>query len=189
MPARYTVLRTPYAQITQRQFKPIWDSMVRGVNAALVNATARGPEFRRWFGGYAARRDIVLTKLNRFTTFLNGPNSVIIQPRAFDPTATDYAHTYQLAHSATGQWIVYLGPSFNSTPSVWTTTNMAHPGIAGNQVITIAHELSHAILGANKPARFYEEFYEEEAQELADRDPEYAAWNADNYGFFIEACS
>jgi hypothetical protein len=188
MPARYTLLPTAHALVTQQQFKPIWSGMVRGVNAALTNATARGPEFRHWFGGYAARRDIVLAKMTRFVTFLTSPNTVIIQPRIFDPTATDYGHTYQLPHSTTGQWIVYLGPSFNNQPSVWTAANMANPGVQGNQVITIAHEMSHAILGTNKPDRFYDEHYEAAALALAGDDPEYAAWNADNYGFFIEAC-
>ena len=189
MPARYTVLNVKNALITRAQMKPIWASMVRGVNAALANATARGPEYRRWFGGYAARGDIVVPKLTQFVTFLNGSNSVIIQPRVFTPTATDYAHTYQMAHSVTGQWIVYLGPSFNFAPSPWTLANMANPSVQGNQVITLAHELSHALLDTNKPARFYDEHYEDNAELLAGVDPEYAAWNADNYGFFIEACT
>ena len=189
MPARFSVLPVKNAQITQAQMRPIWNSMVIGVNAALGNVTNRGAPYRRWFGGYAARRDIVLSKLTRFVSFLNGNNLVIIQPRAFDPTATDYAHTYQMPHSNIGQWIIYLGPSFNQMPSRWTLDNMRRRGLQGNQVITIAHELSHAILDTNKPARFYNEHYEAEAEALAGSDPEYAAWNADNYGFFIEACS
>lgn len=188
MPARFIVLRTPHAQITPQQFKPVWAGMVQGVNAALASVTARGPAYRQWFGGLAARRDIVLPKMTRLVNFLNSANTVTVQPRAFNPVANSYGHTYQLPHGTVGQWFIYIGPAFSVGPSAWATANMAQATVLRHQVSTIAHELSHAILGTNKPARFYDEHYEADAITLAGDDPEYAAWNASNYGFFVEAC-
>jgi len=60
----------------------------------------------------------------------------------------------------------------------------------GVQIIALAHEISHLVLGTNRKSPcFSTEKYAHEAMFLRDKNPLYALNNADNYGYCVEMCS
>jgi len=120
----------------------------------------------------------VLGAMNEFLT--NTSNTVTVKLKGEHAEAGDYAYVFpDLGRSRTGQWFIYLGPQFDSTPA-------QNSGIRDIRLLTMAHELSHHF-GTNSADGYKTEHYDADALQLPATNPVYASNNADNYGYFIDA--
>jgi hypothetical protein len=181
--------------MNQRQLQYANKVLVNGINVAYKQAKAGGPAFNRWFGGMLAPRAIIRENMHRMKTFANGTATLTFILKTVSPSEA-YAWS-QGGRSIYGQYILNVGSDFGNTHSDVVLVN----NHAGGEIIRlVAHELCHLVFGANihppAPAAYSGpnpkggEWYGSDALDLVmNVDQTWAAWNAENYAFFIEACS
>lgn len=194
MAARYQFSNPRDIMPYKRLMDIAWKSVVKGIAQAPARAIATNPDFVRWFGSGPAQA-LARTKLTQFADSFNRIHLLTITRRSMRADADEYAHVYTGGRAPTTASFIYLGPQFDTEPSAWCTTTLTNYSKPRNQVETLAHELSHLIILTNSGS-YRNEYYEDHAWNLAlgtesicATKPDYAAYNADNYGFFIEACS
>ena len=194
MTVRFSVLpeANPAWAADKKTIQDTGAKMITAVHTALGRINAAGfatdAQFQRCFcaaaqaGQANAVRTTVRTILSAMDNFLsNTSNTVTIKTKAVRAEAGDYAYVYpDLGRVGdVGQWFIYLGPQFNSTP-------LPGSGVRDVRLLTLAHELSHHF-GTNAVTPYKTEHYDGAGLALTTSNPPYAANNADNYGYFIEA--
>lgn len=174
--------------ISTNQLVGLSQPLKAGINAAYHQVVERGAAYSRWFGGMEAQRGVVLNNMTLMRDFANSGATVSLMVKADGPYGDNSAYVFEQGRrSLIGQYILNLGADFGSIDNFVTNIN-----INGYCLLTIAHELSHLVFGANQnppaPAAYLEECYRADALNLAAVDPAWASWNAENYGYFIEQC-
>lgn len=193
MPAHFSVIANPNAAAIPKQtILDAGEALKKAVRKALAKVNAAGyaddPLFQKFFCAAAKKAQAatvqaavskVLTAMDRFLNETS--NTVTVQSKGKDAEANDYAYVWpDLGRTKeTGQWFVYLGPKFSSAP-------LTGSGVKSVPLLTLAHEMSHHF-GTNGFDPYKKEKYDGAGIALATSDPAYAAANADNYGYFIEA--
>ncbi|MBN9560226.1 MAG: hypothetical protein J0H14_05785 [Alphaproteobacteria bacterium] len=182
------------AGITASNVKKVGPVLVTAINNAYTDVVNRGPAYRRWFGGMAANWGVVMANMTTMRDFANGAATVTLVVKATSQVgANSNAYAWgQGNRSSIGQYILNLGSSFG-IPYSGNQVQLTHNTTQGQCLQTISHELSHLVFGANinppTPTAYTTEHYLDDALDLAGNDPVWASYNADNYGYFIEACS
>ena len=194
MPVRFFVISNPNSQttISKHDVLEAGEALKKAVKKAAVIINGQGYAddalFQKFFCAASKKdqagavRTAVTKVLNAMDKFLHETsNTITVQPQGKDAEAGDYAYVWpDLGRmNEVGQWFIYLGPKFNSSPAIGS-------GISSVPLLTLAHELSHHF-GSNGFDPYKKEKYDDAALALPSSDPMYAGNNADNYGYFIDA--
>ncbi|WP_414074601.1 hypothetical protein [Rahnella rivi] len=169
-----------------------WNAVVAGLQYCTQD-TARARWARQsWFGKHMESSPELLARLTLLQNFVNStkPLTIAFDPLANIPTAIAYTYSRRLDDPLRVP-AIYLTRKFCTAQTndrvKYLMKNRNNNGV---QIIALAHELSHLVIGTNrKTGNYSAEKYAHEAKNLRDRDPQYALHNADNYGFCIEMCS
>lgn len=169
-----------------------WNDMVNGIGYATGNsARARGAR-RSWFGKQMESSPELLKNLIVLQNFVNSTKPLTI---AYDrnrdiPTAVAYTFARRIDDPLRVP-AIYLTKNFTTIePNERVKYLMKNRNTHGVQIIALAHEISHLVLGTNRKSPcFSTEKYAHEAMFLRDKNPLYALNNADNYGYCVEMCS
>lgn len=167
--------------------KNAWVVVMRGITNSTNNSAKSNTAIARWFGTNATQASI---KLGILQQFISSSATLSFHYKAQDNNmAYVYPDTSRKAPWS-GSYIIYAGTEFSTPPgNTPAFANMSSHTLLGSQVITLAHELSHLILGTNTNALHKPEKYRDDALDAATNDPDFALNNAENYGFCIEECS
>jgi hypothetical protein len=189
LPQRF--IMPPYAAMNRHELTGLRDPVHRAVVAAQGNAGARGAEFRAWFGGYAAHHGTVCRNMNRMRAAVDSVATFTFTSAAAPPGWQAYAWPQHGRHRNVGQYLVYLADSFGVLQDCAAALLGAHYNNKLEAFRTVVHEMCHLVFHANIgpecPAGYEREHYCQDARDLADNDPAWAAWNADNYAYFISS--
>jgi hypothetical protein len=183
------------AGVTRTSLTKINKRLVDGINAAHAELTNNGAICQKWFGAAdLVHRATVLAAMNRMVVAANGHATITLAMKAeAEYGANSNAYVWpQGTRARDGQFILNLGSGFGTVYSSPTIALKLATG-DGQALKTIAHELAHLLFGANQapdcPVAYRPEQYREAALVAATNDVAHASWNADNYGYFIEACA
>lgn len=194
MTVRFSVISEPNLPrtVSKEVVQDTGKKLIAAVRAALARVNgvnyAADADFRKFFCAAtkadqaATVRNTVLAILGAMDRFLSETsNTVTVKLMGKHAEAGDYGYVFaDLGRiGEVGQWFIYLGPQFNSDP-------LQGSGVRDVRLLTMAHELSHHF-GTNSAAGYKTEHYDDDALKLPATNPVYAANNADNYGYFIEA--
>ncbi len=102
-----------------------------------------------------------------------------------------YAWPQHGRHRNIGQYLLYVADSFGVHQACAAALLGAHYNNKLEVFRTIVHEMCHLVFHANIPPEcpnhYANEHYCQDARDLADYNPAWAAWNADNYAYFISS--
>jgi Lysine-specific metallo-endopeptidase len=158
------------------------------VQRALANANIGNATYTKWFG--AALQPNVVTVLTGMHSFLSGAaiTYLTIQRRGKNAQNSDYAYVQQdttrsATSAASGNWFIYLGPRAFGNLNAFATAQAVNNIL----VLTLAHELSHHFGTNDSNSAYDDEEYDADALALVGVNDDYAAHNADSFGYYVDA--
>jgi hypothetical protein len=181
------------AGITFSSLRTVNRDLVTAINTAFAEAQNNGEKCKTWFGIDVDAHATVVAAMTKMHDFANGHAILTLVVKDTSEAGAD-SNAYawpQGDRSVQGQYILNLGVGFGELED--NKVKLTNPDGNGQALQTIAHELCHLVFNANIPHAcpdaYTEEKYREDALSLAKDKSGWAAWNAENYGYFIEACS